>query len=79
MGFSYKKLWKLLIDHDMNKTDLQKAINVTPKTVAKMSKEKNVNMDTLAKICDYFNCDIGDIVEYSCEERSDTDEGSFFI
>lgn len=64
MGFSYNKLWKLLIDNDMNKTDLKKAISTTPSTMSRLSKNQHVSMDTLGRICEYFNCDIGDIVEY---------------
>lgn len=71
MGFSYKKLWKLLIDKKMNKSDLQQAISVTPKTIAKMGKDENVNMDTLGKICEYFKCDIGDIIEYQLEDNNE--------
>lgn len=67
MGFSYDKLWKMLIDNNMNKTDLQKAIGTTPTTIAKMGKNQNVNMSTLAKICECFKCDIGDILEYEQE------------
>lgn len=64
MGFSYNKLWKLLIDKNMKKTDLQLAISTTPKTIAKMGRDENVSLDTLAKICEYFNCNIEDIIEY---------------
>ncbi len=67
MGFSYDKLWKLLIDRNMNKSDLQKAINTTPATIAKMGKNQNVNLNTLGKICEYLNCDIGEIVQYRQE------------
>lgn len=67
MGFSYRKLWKMLIDENMNKTDLQKAIGTTPTTIAKMGRNQNVNMNTLAKICEFFKCDIGDILEYEQE------------
>lgn len=64
MGFSYNKLWKLLIDKNMKKTDLQLAISTTPKTIAKMGRDENVSLDTLAKICEYFNCNIEDIIEF---------------
>ena len=67
MGFSYNKLWKLLIDKNMNKSDLQFAINTTPKTIAKMGRGENVSLETLGKICEYFHCDIGDIIEYKKE------------
>lgn len=65
MGFSYNKLWKLLIDKNMKKTDLQCAIATTPKTIAKMGRDENVSLETLGKICEYFQCDIGDIIEYN--------------
>lgn len=68
MPFLYDKLWKMLIDKKMNKTDLQRAINTTPATIAKLGKNENVNMNTLAKICKYFDCDIGDIIEYRKDE-----------
>lgn len=64
MTFSYNKLWKLLIDKNMKKIDLQCAISTTPKTIAKMGRDENVSLDTLGKICEYFECDIGDILEY---------------
>lgn len=67
MGFSYNKLWKLLIDKNMKKTDLQLAISTTPKTIAKMGRDENVSLDTLAKICEYFQCNIEDIIEYKNE------------
>lgn len=64
MGFSYDKLWKKLIDKKMNKLYLQKAIKTTPHTIAKMGRDENVSLETLGKICEYFQCDIGDIIEY---------------
>ncbi|EFM25906.1 hypothetical protein HMPREF9225_0450 [Peptoniphilus duerdenii ATCC BAA-1640] len=64
MSFKYDKLWKLLIDKNMRKKDLQIAINTTPSTIAKMGKNKNVNMKILDDICTYFCCDIGDIIEH---------------
>lgn len=69
MGFSYKKLWKLLIDKNMKKTDLQGAIETTPKTIAKMGRDENVSLETLGKICEYFQCDIGDIIEFKNEVK----------
>ena len=69
MGFSYNKLWKKLIDKKMNKRDLQEAINTTPKTIAKMGKDENVSLDILGRICEYFQCDVGDIIEYSSKRQ----------
>ncbi|MBU5269470.1 helix-turn-helix domain-containing protein [Clostridium cochlearium] len=65
MGFSYDKLWKLLIDKKMKKIDLQNAVGLSPATIAKMGKDETVNMDVLARICDYFECDINDIISYT--------------
>jgi len=64
MAFSYNKLWKLLIDKNMNKVALRDAIDITPATLAKLSKNQPVNMDVLARICKGLNCNIGDIVDY---------------
>lgn len=69
MGFRYNKLWKLLIDNNMKKTDLKEAILTTPSTMSRLSKNENVSMDILGRICEYFNCDIGDIVEYVSEKK----------
>ena len=62
MSASYKKLWKLLIDKDMSRAELRRAIHVSPATAAKMSKGDLVSSDVLARICKVLNCDLGDIV-----------------
>ena len=64
MAFSYNKLWKLIIDKDMNKTQLRDAAGITSATLARLSKNETVSMDALARICDCLGCDISDIVEY---------------
>lgn len=73
MAYSYKKLWKLLIDKNMNKVALRDAIDITPATLSKLSKNKPVNMDVLARICKELKCNIGDIVDYipDMEEKND--------
>lgn len=63
MAVSYKKLWKLLIDKDMKKKDLQLAVGVSSATITKMAKDELVSMEVLTRICAVFNCDIGDIME----------------
>ena len=63
MAVSYKKLWKLLIDLDMKKKDLQHATGISSALIAKMGRNENVSTDSLAKICTALNCDIGDIME----------------
>lgn len=60
---SYKKLWKILIDKDMKKKDLQASAGISWASVTKLSKGERVSMEVLMKICKTLNCDIGDIVE----------------
>ena len=64
MTVSYKKLWKLLIDHDMKKKDLAKAANISNYTITKMSQGENVTVEILGKICTALNCNIDDIMEF---------------
>lgn len=63
MAYSYKRLWKLLIDKDLKKKDLAEYAGISQYTVTKMSKGENVNIDTLAKVCCALNCTLDDIVE----------------
>ena len=69
MGITYKKLWKLLIDRNMNKGDLQRAAGLSASSVAKLSKGENVQTDLLVRICNALNCDTSDIMEINREER----------
>jgi len=63
MGVSYKKLWKLIIDKDLKKSEVRKSANVSASTFSKMSKNEYVALDVLVRICNALDCDIGDIVE----------------
>ena len=63
MAVSYKKLWKLLIDKDMKKKDLQKLAHVSSASITKLGKNENVNTEILEKICTALSCDISDIME----------------
>ena len=64
MALCYKKLWKLLIDRDMTRTDLREATGIAPATVSKMSRGESVGAGVLERICASMQCDIGDIVSY---------------
>ena len=64
MTVSYKKLWKLLIDKDMMKKDLQKEAGISWATLTKMSKGETVSTEVLMKVCKVLHCDVGDIVEF---------------
>ena len=59
-AFSYTPLWKLLIDRDMNKTQLQ---GISPATLSKLGRGGNVTTDVLARICEALDCDVADICE----------------
>jgi len=63
MAVSYNKLWKLLIDKKMNKTQLRKAASISTNAVAKLGRDEPVSVDTLEKICRVLSCDVGDIME----------------
>lgn len=63
MKMSYKKLWKLLIDKGMTRTDLRKAAGISSSSLAKLGKDKNVTTDVLLRICETLECNLSDIVE----------------
>lgn len=63
MDISYKKLFKILIDQNMKKKDLQHAAGISPASVAKLSRNEYVSMDVLVKICKALEVNIGDIVD----------------
>ena len=63
MAISYKKLWKLLIDKDLKKKDLQKLAGVSSASITKLGKNENVNTDIIMKICVALKCDVSDVME----------------
>ena len=65
---SYNKLWKLLIDKNMNKRDLQVAAGISSMVIAKLGKGKSVTTDILLKICATLDCDFSDIMEVDRSE-----------
>ena len=74
MNVSYKKLWKLLIDKDMMKKDLQKEAGISWATLTKMSKGEVVSTEVLMKVCKVLHCDVGDIVEFIDDGESDPEK-----
>ena len=71
MAVSYKKLWKLLIDKGITKTEMRKAAGISTGVLAKMGKNETVSMDTLAKITTALNCGVDDIVDLTSEVEKD--------
>lgn len=63
MRISYNKLWKLLIDKNMNKQDLREASGISSASVAKLGKGDNITTEVLLRICTALDCDISDIME----------------
>lgn len=63
MEVSYKKLWKILIDKDMKKKDLQAAAGISWASVTKLSKGETVSMEVMMKVCKALECNIGDVMD----------------
>lgn len=70
MIFSYKKLWKLLIDRDIKHKDLIDKTGISRGTFYKLKNNENVTTDILLKICEFLRCDITDILECINEKES---------
>lgn len=64
MAVSYKKLWKLLIDKDMKKKDLEAAAEISNYTITKMNRGENVTVEVIGKICKALNCTLDEIMEF---------------
>ena len=71
MAYSYKKLWKLMIDKEINKTTLRRKAGITSNAMANMGKDQPVNVEVLAKICRVLDCTIDDIMEILPDEEDD--------
>lgn len=71
MNVSYNKLWKLMIDQNINKTQLKNKARLSTNVIAKLGKNEFVSIETLCKLCKVLNCNIGDIVDYVSDERED--------
>ena len=71
MAISYKKLWKLLIDRDMKKSDLRKSAKISSSSLAKLGKNENVTTDVLLKICKALDVNLEDIVETVLDEEDE--------
>ena len=67
MARSYNKLWKLMIDKKINKTQLCKAAGITTNAMAKLGRDESVPLETLEKICVVLECTIDEIVDFGIE------------
>ena len=64
MNISYKKLWKLLIDKDMKKKGLEKVAGISNYVISKMTRNENITVETVGKICQALNCTPNDMLEF---------------
>lgn len=69
MATSYKKLWKLLIDKDLKKKDLERMAKVSHYTINKLNKGENITTDILERICNVLDCTANDIMEFVPDDK----------
>lgn len=74
MSVSYKKLWKLLIDRDMKKRDLQELAGISSSSIAKLSKNEYVSMEVLVKVCTALNVGIDEVIELVQTDATESEE-----
>lgn len=64
MGVKYVKLWKLLLDKNLKRTDLKRIAQISSSTLAKLGKDEYVSLESLNKICEALDCQIQDVMEF---------------
>ena len=69
MAISYNKLWKLLVDKKMSKADLRKAAGIAPNTMTRLRRDEEVTLSVLNRICAALDVNIGDVMEFTNDER----------
>lgn len=74
MALSYNKLWKLLIDKGMTKTQMRLKADISTTTLAKLGKNETVSMEILLRICKVLDCNVGDIMDVINEEAGNGDK-----
>ena len=75
MAISYNKLWKLLVDKKMSKADLRKAAGIAPNTMTRLRRDEEVTLAVLNRICVVFDVNIGDVMEFTNDERGGEYDG----
>lgn len=71
MAFSYKPLWKLLIDRDLTKKQLMEETGISKSTMDKMARGEQVSMDIIDRLCNHFGCDVACIIEHIIPEHDE--------
>ena len=72
MGVSYKKLWVLLIEKDITRAQMRRDLKIATGTMSKLNKGEEVALSVLLRICEYLECDIGDICSVVKPKKEDT-------
>ena len=72
MGISYKKLWVLLIEKDITRAQMRRDLKIATGTMSKLNKGEEVALSVLLRICEYLDCDIGDICSVVKPQKEDT-------
>ena len=72
MPISYKKLWKMMIDRDISKTELTRLAGISTNAMAKLGRNEDVRMRVLEKLCTSLDCKLDDIVEFVPESDPKT-------
>ena len=75
MAISYNKLWKLLVDKKMSKADLRKAAGIAPNTMTRLWRDEEVTLAVLNRICVVLDVNIGDVIEFTNDERNGEYDG----
>ena len=75
MQISYNKLWKKIIDKNINRTQLKELAGISTNAVAKLGKNESVSMETLEKICKVLGCNIGEIMEFIYDNEGSIEDG----
>ena len=75
MAISYNKLWKLLVDKKMSKADLLKAAGIAPNTMTRLRRDEEVTLSVLNRICVVLDVNIGDVMEFTNDERDGEYDG----
>ena len=75
MAISYNKLWKLLADKKMSKADLRKAAGIAPNTMTRLRRDEEVTLSVLNRICIVLDVNIGDVMEFTNDERDGEYDG----
>lgn len=69
MGITYKKLWIRMAEMEMKRTELKEFAGISSNTLAKLGKNEYVSLEIIERICRKFNCEIGEIVELSNDDK----------